>query len=647
MVDYSDPDATPEWTLRTLGVGTSVNHSCEVQVEGLKTRLHELGKIFNKSPFAKREGLQFSPEDFAYRLMGTSGDHASDQKKSHEILKIWRLEVILQRLGEEALLRMDACQVLVTLLSLKNKMVEEYGGQAAWDALAEDEKAAASTRIVQDIGKQIFEALPQAEQHRHTRFIRTGCCMHKDLNCVKGGVKEMGNMWIILKVSPIHLANKDNAAILAATDSSRAPTSAEKRAEEVSKRGGCHAATLGGMICRNKDKKKGQHDTYNIYMMKQVGEAIPYPDVSNTRYGSHGEAAATIIAYHQHFIEFMQFVYFGKDKPGETNIEKNFSNALKDPPTLTELCVLALYNIAISRPFMQHVRSHGNILELQSFFEKKAAFLQSIVDNPAIWTGASVAESAKQASLDGGDWDNWSLKALGAIKEHAPQLPEFENAVSYFVRGARETFVERFSDKFKAGNGIDELTKEERKSLYFSSTNDANEGGLGSWRHGQERRPGETLPKFNASYIANRNHMEAFVARKLTEGEDELYLIHTARQRDSMGLPKQLREAQIKADQEKVVENRRKQVVRQEKQNTRAAVLKDTANNLILDNADIDRLTNDELNRQLDFHHEAEKKLPMMVDEKVPLKSHMKLSGRTEEGGGEIPGKRRERCSSN
>jgi len=57
-----------------------------MQVDGLKQHLQELAEVFNNSPLAKREGLRFIPNDFAYWLIGTSGDHAADQKKSHEIL---------------------------------------------------------------------------------------------------------------------------------------------------------------------------------------------------------------------------------------------------------------------------------------------------------------------------------------------------------------------------------------------------------------------------------------------------------------------------------------------------------------------------------------------------------------------------------
>jgi len=249
VVDYSDLSAEPEWKLRTMGVDTSVNHASQTQVDGLKRRLRELGEVFNNSPLAKSEGLHFTADDFAYRLIGTSGDHAADQKRSHEILRIWRLDVILLRLGEDALFKMDIGRVVATLMSFKEKQIEAYGGQDTWDALSEDEKAGAERQIIRNIGQQVFDALPEGEQVKLTRFVRVGCCMHKDLNCVKGGAKAMSDAWGNLgKTPPRLLANKDNAAVLANRKDSSEMTTAERRAEEVSKRGGVHATALGGMI---------------------------------------------------------------------------------------------------------------------------------------------------------------------------------------------------------------------------------------------------------------------------------------------------------------------------------------------------------------------------------------------------------------
>ncbi|KDR81599.1 hypothetical protein GALMADRAFT_221466 [Galerina marginata CBS 339.88] len=536
------------------------------------------------------------------------------------------------RLGEEALLEMDVGRCLATLISMKAKQIESYGGQDAWDKLSAEEKAGADNQIIRDIGKQVFDALEVADQEKLTRFIRTGCCMHKDLNCVKGGAKAMAEMWVRLKKTPpIILANKDNAAVLANLSSGAERNATEKRAEEVSKRGGVHATTLGGMIFKNKDTKKGQQDTYIWYMEQHIGYRISFPDVSNTRYGSHGEAAATIIVYRDHFLSFMEAIRDAKDKPGETNIEKNFSTAIKDIPTLTELCVLALYNIAVSRPFMSHVRTHENILKLREFFEKKATFLQSIIDKPALWTGDEVLHET--GCLDGREWDEWSLKVLDAIKALKQQLPDLDQAVIAFVQGARETFVERFSEEFKNGGDIDKMTESELDTLYFSSTNDANEGGLGSWRRGQARRPAETLLKFNASFMGSRNDTEKFIQHKLTEEEDHLYLMRTARQRDESGHQKALKLAQIRADEEKIRENRRKETQRGEKRQKQANELLEAVKELALTDADIDNLKNDALILQLECHREIEKQRltgdsgnssPETGVETIPLKSHMK-----------------------
>ena len=258
--------------------------------------------------------------------------------------------------------------------------------------------------------------------------------MHKDLNCVKGGDKAMQEMWKNLnKTPPILLANKDNAAVLAHFSGTSDPSRAELRAEEVSKCGGSHATTLGGMICCNKDKKKGQQDTYNFYMEVNVGHCIPYPDVSNTHYRSHGEAAGTIISFHKHFLLFMELVRDGKQKLGKTNIEKNLTNALKDPATLIKLCVLALYNVNISRPFMQYVRSHDNILELEKFFQKKVDFLQTIINNPQLWVSQEF--SYQVSSLNGKKWDTWCLKVMESARNLAPQLQDLKKVILAFVKG--------------------------------------------------------------------------------------------------------------------------------------------------------------------------------------------------------------------
>ncbi|TFK58365.1 hypothetical protein BDN72DRAFT_782188 [Pluteus cervinus] len=627
VVDYENPDVPRQWKLRTLGVGSMVDHTSETQARTLKERLQEIAVMFNQSPFAKRENLEFRPEHFAYRLLGTSGDHAADQKCVHEMLKIWRMEIILQRMGEEALFMLNKQQLVETLIPLKLRKIQDAGGLEAWQAKSDQEKELMDIEIIKTVGKHIYDNLPAADQKKLTVFIRTGCCMHKDLNCVRSGDKAMQRMWLTLgKEAPILLPNKDNNHILEDVSQSKHQTAPlKKHAQEVSKRGGSHITLLGALICRNKNTKKGQQDTYSWYMETVVGQHIPYPDVSNTRYGSHGEAAATIIAYLKAFIQFVDnFIRNSKEHPGQTNIEKNFTAGLKDIPTLTELCVLALYYIAVSRPFMQFVRHHDNILELGPFFQKKTSFLGKIMENPKIWTGSIAAES--DAFLDGRGQDKWSLKIWDAVKGLAPLLPDLDVAITWFVDGAREAFVERFSDEFKEGGDIDRLTATERKALYFSSTNDMNEGTLGTLRQERRKKPSETLHKFNARFIPSHNATEQFMEQKLMTEEDQTYLRSAARAIDTSHLEKRRKEEQMRADEKRVADNREKEAQRQEKERKRLAVIAETSKNLIFDDSTIEALSNKELNHQLDFHRQTEKAY-MIEDEtaRVPLKSHMKL----------------------
>jgi hypothetical protein len=214
------------------------------------------------------------------------------------------------------------------------------------------------------------------------------------------------------------------------------------------------------------------------------------------------------------------------------------------------------------------------------------------------------------------------------IWQYAPQLTDLDFAIAKFAHGAKVAFCERFSDEFRKGGEVDSLTDEERQKLFFSSTNDRNEGGLGTWRNETRRRPAETLHKFTSSFTAQQNDTEKFVKSKQTSDEDQRYLRQVARQRDASKLQKTLKIAQMEADEEKVEETRRKEGLRAEKRRDQAAVIAETGNHLVLADAEIDTLTVAELNKQLDWHREEDQKVVAnggtLDDGKVPLKSHMK-----------------------
>ncbi|KAF8231716.1 hypothetical protein L208DRAFT_1377958 [Tricholoma matsutake] len=133
-------------------ITAKMDHCSKTQVDILKERLGVISAIFNNSPFAKRNNLQFNPNDFALKLIGTSGDHANDQKKSHEILYTWKMDMLYHRLAER-ILKMDAMQMLALLLPLKAKQIEDMGGKDVWDSLSDLDKTLADLDLLQKLWK--------------------------------------------------------------------------------------------------------------------------------------------------------------------------------------------------------------------------------------------------------------------------------------------------------------------------------------------------------------------------------------------------------------------------------------------------------------------------------------------------------------
>ncbi|KAF8175756.1 hypothetical protein BJ912DRAFT_930942 [Pholiota molesta] len=101
----------------------------------------------------------------------------------------------------------------------------------------------------------------------------------------------------------------------------------------------------------------------------------------------------------------------------------------------------------------------------------------------------------------------------------------------------------------------------------------------------------QLLHKYNAAYQAAINGTEEFILQKLSQDKDLLYIMCATRRLDKSALPRRLKVAQINADKEKM-----------------AAEIEETSRKLALSAAEIDRLKNNELNRQLNFHCKEEKK---------------------------------------
>jgi hypothetical protein len=172
----------------------------------------------------------------------------------------------------------------------------------------EEKDAEAYAQIVMHLGEYAYDNLSAENQQAVDLFIHAGCCMHKGLNTCKGGNACMVAWWAKANVTgPVKLMNWDNAA--AATGGS---STAKKRAADVSGAGGVKATSLAGAIFNNKDNKKGQQETLQVFFILEVGYTIPFPDTSNICYQSfcHAELIVNLPLY----LKFLEMVCDKKRK---------------------------------------------------------------------------------------------------------------------------------------------------------------------------------------------------------------------------------------------------------------------------------------------------------------------------------------------
>jgi hypothetical protein len=152
---------------------------------------------------------------------------------------------------------------------------------------------------------------------------------------------------------PVLLANKDNKAVLKTYNpDSNTVTPEQEHALENTSRGGVKATKIAGDILNNKSEKKGHHNEFRFWWVKNVGQAFTFPGTSNVRFQSYCEAAGVLLLHLNHFLKFLEHIKSKKQNRRFSNMEQNLWDALHCPATKTELAVLALYAQAVSHPYM-------------------------------------------------------------------------------------------------------------------------------------------------------------------------------------------------------------------------------------------------------------------------------------------------------
>ncbi|KAH7903181.1 hypothetical protein BJ138DRAFT_1196105 [Hygrophoropsis aurantiaca] len=509
-------------SVRLLGVDSSVNHSSETQLNGWKNKANDLVDLYNESPLAQRTQSKLTALEFTRKLKGVNGDHAADQLKTFGLISDWKRDNAYLELGHEILSReLETLPPSIAAAAARahDTLIAEAGGQSMWNNLSRAEKETRETHmkyeLARKVGEELFTTLTDSERREWTLIVRAGCCMHKELNSVKGGNAAMMGYWEANGLEgPILLANKDNAATLqGVSEGSSSLTAAETRALEVTTRGAVKTTNLAGALFNHKDDKKGLQDSHRQYMQQVKGdsESCTFPDTSNTRYQSHCEAAAELITFLSKYIDLLLLTRDKKEKRTFNHLEANLYAALHDIPTRTELVVLILYAAAVTHPYMRAVRGPGtetiNVLDLGPLHSRVKEHIQNIIDSPQLLLGPQA--SYESGALDGKEWEKPA--AIAAVRRLAPTLPHLEPVLVTFFKGALVTW-NRFTAEYSPGSLIDQLSSTEHESAWMPSTNDANEGALGSMRLHARQKPVESLHQYNSQAMYRRNNTEALVS---------------------------------------------------------------------------------------------------------------------------------------
>ncbi|KAJ8453589.1 hypothetical protein ONZ45_g19654 [Pleurotus djamor] len=382
------------------------------------------------------------------------------------------------------------------------------------------------------LGKSAHENLPEREKRLLDLHILGGCCGHKDLNAFKYGAVEMSNTWeVIGKEPPVLLANKANDATIRLGQD--ADTAAIQNAIESSSRGGVKLASLAGSLFNNKIEGKGYQDIHNNFMREKKqarfvqGKEKKFPDTSNVRYQSHSYAAAELVTFHDLYLVLIELVGDSKHKPGLNHVESNVLKGLKCAATVTELVALALYGVSVSWPYLRAVRGEPgsliNLLDLVDLHRKIPLFCEQLAADPLSILSSDTDLTLR--TLDGLAIMDEDL--VCAASQLVSELPDLPLILSAMFRGAAHGW-RRFTEEFVPGGVFDSLTNEERGRVFIPSTNDANEGALGSFRVFIRYHPHATVASFANQARVQRNNTEKFIIKHCTQ-EDHQYVMREVR----------------------------------------------------------------------------------------------------------------------
>jgi hypothetical protein len=500
------------------------SHTSQAQFDGFVAEFDDLIRLLRACPLGKDYAMDIV--SIARKLAGMVTDHASDQKLLAKLFVDWKRSSDRAQRGEDAASELTVQERVRWAVEALDHAASTTPG---WNQLSDAEKdhlfILSWAALLLRQGDKKFENLTTEEKEDADLFLWHGCMMHKDLNATRGGDAAMKGAWEKhnLEPKPIPLKNKWEKAASASSDT-------RKPVEETYGCGGTKLTCLCGALFNHKDQSKGLHSTLRDWFEAEFGHAHVFPDTSNTRYGSHCEAAIELLVNRHQYVRFLGQLFDAKTKHGFTSLEENIYHALNDWSTLSELSTLALYSQTISRPYMAYVRSYeGNALDLGPFHERVLAHIRELIAHPEI----ALARDANpvKATLLGVGWERSDV--IYWILSNMDQMPHLRILFVEFLTGALTTW-ERFAEEFAAGSAIAKSTGPQRLAAFSLPTNDISESAVGAAKQAILRNATITDTQRNSKAMRRFNGTEAWVKAHFTAA-DHAWCREEARRMDQSG----------------------------------------------------------------------------------------------------------------
>ncbi|KAH7317466.1 hypothetical protein B0J17DRAFT_634087 [Rhizoctonia solani] len=530
--------------------------------------------------------------DLAQKLYGVNGDHASDQLKVAQLEREWKIDSWVTHLGKSALLSLEESGSKALSDSIWESVKASAGGSELFSALTtaeqEDSLALELQKRVWDMGNTSFNQPPPILKQDMSCLLCGGCCAHKDMNASKGGSKAMLAFWKANQhlTPPVKLFNKDNDATITLAGPSIKPSEAEQQAYNMAESGAIKLCSLAGAAYNHKDDKKGHQDSHSYWFAEKHNRFRCFPDTSNVRYRSYINAAAELFTFHGAYIDYMEHTKKTKATRLRNHLELNILKALNCPATHSKLMVILIYVLAPNAP-------------------------------------------APLATLDSSEWENSNV--LAALQDHESALLFLTELFVAFCQGALQTWA-RFTEEFSPNGAIALLMPEQGGKAFMPTTNDANEGALGTWHVWTRRFPSLALHWFNAIAMNPANQTKAYIENNFTLSQ-HTWLRAEARRIDLSKLEAKQRSTIVTAQIEEGAKNKITLVHCGEQRHKREEYM--AGIKLVLNPTKIQKLKGAELNDQikLDAMYRIQhfKQLPLpglahnYIESRFPDKKHMGL----------------------